>query len=76
MAATLAPDERASLVVRATRFHDPAGWSQSQFGAGAGVGGVRGLMVCSLSLERVFLELRSTSLVVASRRGVWWRGEV
>lgn len=57
-------------------LHGLAGWSKPCFGAGAGVGGVRGLLVYSLRLECVFLQLRSTSLVVASRRRVWWRGEV
>lgn len=76
LAATLAPNERASLVVRTMRLHGLAGWSSPQFGAGAGVGGMRGLLVYSLRLECVFLEQRSTPLVVASRRGVWWGGEV
>lgn len=67
LATTLAPDERASLAVRT---------QEPQFGAWAGVGGVRRLLVYSQRLECVFLELRGKSLVVASQGGVLWRREV
>ena len=68
LAATLATNETNSLVVGTMRLHGLAGWRWTQFGAGAGVGGMRGLLVYSLRLECVFLKLRNTSLVVASQR--------
>lgn len=67
LAATLAPNERASLDMRTLRLHVLARLHEPQFGTRAGVRGVRGLLVYSLRLECVFLELRRTSLVVASR---------